>query len=113
VIETRTLAGRRRLGVGKFTEKLNTPVQGSGADGLKLALGLLWERRAACPSASPVLVVHDEIVVECDEEDAERAREWMVEAMRDGMAAVLKQVPVEAEAMVARDWSGTPMEAPA
>src|SRR5262249_14556045 len=42
-IETRTLAGRRRLGVGRFTEKLNTPVQGTGADGLKLALALLWE----------------------------------------------------------------------
>jgi len=31
--------------VKSFSEKLNTPVQGKGADGLKLALALLWERR--------------------------------------------------------------------
>src|SRR5262249_44455522 len=36
-IETRTLAGRRRLDVDRFTFKANTPVQGTGADGLKLA----------------------------------------------------------------------------
>jgi DNA polymerase I len=37
-VETRTLAGRRWLQVDKFTELLNTPVQGSRADGLKGAL---------------------------------------------------------------------------
>src|SRR5262249_50919120 len=47
--DTRTLAGRRRLKVGRFTEKLNTPVQGTGADGLKLALALRWERRGQAP----------------------------------------------------------------
>src|SRR6185436_6147719 len=66
-VDTRTLGGRRRVGVTRFTEKLNTPTQGTGADGLKRALALLWERRAACPDAFPVLLVHDEIVVECDE----------------------------------------------
>ena len=34
--ETRTLTGRRRTGVTKLTERLNSPVQGTGADGLKL-----------------------------------------------------------------------------
>src|SRR5262249_23558983 len=70
-VETRTLAGRRRLGVERFTEKLNSPVQGTGADGLKAALALLWETRDRCPSAAPVLCVHDEIVLECDAADAE------------------------------------------
>jgi DNA polymerase-1 len=59
--DTRTLAGRRRVGVRRYTEKLNTPVQGTGADGLKQGLALLWERRAACPDAFPVLLVHDEM----------------------------------------------------
>jgi len=31
--------------VQQLTEKLNTPVQGTGADELKRALALLWERR--------------------------------------------------------------------
>ena len=46
-------------------------MQGTGADGLKIALTLLYERRDECPSAVPILAVHDEIVVECDEEDGE------------------------------------------
>ena len=37
----------------RFTEKLNTPVQGTGADGLKRAMGLLWERRGVMASVSP------------------------------------------------------------
>jgi DNA polymerase-1 len=70
-VDTRTLTGRRRLAVARFTEKLNTPVQGTGADGLKSALALLWERREQAPGAFPVLAVHDEIVVECDEGQAD------------------------------------------
>src|SRR5262249_41747544 len=35
--ETRTLTGRRSLDVCHFSEKLNLPIQGTGADGLKAA----------------------------------------------------------------------------
>jgi len=63
--ETRTVSGRRRAfeGDGHYTGKLNSPVQGTGADGLKLALIRLWETRDTV-DAYPVLTVHDEIVVE-------------------------------------------------
>jgi DNA polymerase-1 len=105
-VDTRTLAGRRRIGVRRFTEKLNTPVQGSGADGLKCALALLWETRHECPSAVPVLCIHDEIVLECDATAAEQARDWLVACMQEGMEVVLTQVPVVVEAKVIRDWSG-------
>lgn len=104
-MSTRTVAGRRRLGVESYTAKLNSPIQGTGADGLKAALGLLWETRGVCPSAVPVLVVHDEVVMECDEADAWTCREWLVGSMKAGMQPFLKQVPVEVEATVARDWS--------
>jgi DNA polymerase-1 len=105
VIETRTRAGRRRLGVEPLTEKVNSPVQGTGADGLKLALGLLHETRDEVPSAAPVLAVHDEIVLECDLQDAERARAWLERCMREGMSELLKRVPVEVEGQIGRDWS--------
>jgi DNA polymerase I len=105
-VETRTLGGRRRVGVGAFTEKLNTPVQGTGADGLKRALALLWERRAACPDAVPVLLVHDEVVVECDAARAEDAAVWVRDAMRDGMAPLIDPVPVEVEVTAGRTWGG-------
>lgn len=105
-LETRTLAGRRRLGVSRFTEKLNTPVQGTGADGLKRAMALLWERRAECPGAIPVLACHDEIVVECDGDQAELAAEWLRRAMVDGMAPLIAPVPVLVEVQTAQTWAG-------
>jgi DNA polymerase-1 len=108
-VDTRTPAGRRRLGVTRYTEKLNTPVQGAGADGLKAALALLWETRDRVPGAAPVLVVHDEIVVECDAADAETAGAWLAECMERGMQAFLTQVPAVVEVTVERDWSGTPL----
>ena len=58
-----------------FTQLINTPVQRSGADGLKLALALLWERRDQCPGAFPVLAIHDEIVIEVTQDRAEAAKE--------------------------------------
>lgn len=108
-IDTRSLAGRRRLGVANFSEQLNTPVQGSGADGFKAGLALLWETRERCPSALPVLVVHDEVVVECDEADADLARDWLVDCLTRGMEAFLTEVPVVVETSIALDWSGSPL----
>jgi hypothetical protein len=87
--ETHTLTGRRCRGVERLTDRLNAPVQGTAADGLKLALALLWERRAECPEAVPVLVCHDEIVVECEADKAEEGKEWLVQAMKDDMDAVV------------------------
>lgn len=97
----------------RFTEWVNAPVQGTGADGLKLSLALLWERRGECPGAVPVATVHDEIVVECDERDAEKAEAWLKKAMVDGMDEVLNgpevggaRVPVEVETRIAKTWAG-------
>lgn len=111
--ETRTLTGRRRVGVTRFTEWVNAPVQGTGADGLKLALALLWERREECPGAVPVACVHDEILVECDEDKDEKVETWLETAMIDGMDEVLNgpgsegpRVPVEVETQVAKSWAG-------
>jgi DNA polymerase I-like protein with 3'-5' exonuclease and polymerase domains len=115
--ETRTLAGRRRLlkvakqkgdgtGYPNVTEALNTPVQGTGADGLKLALAFLWERRHECPTAVPVLAVHDEIVVECDAGTAEAVRAWLEVAMTDAMRPLIDPVPIAVESTVGPTWGG-------
>jgi len=105
-IETRTLAGRRRKDVSWFTQKLNSPVQGTGADGLKRALALLWERRHECPGAVPVIACHDEIVVECDAAQAPAAEAWLRQAMLDGMAPLIHPVPVEIETQIGPSWAG-------
>ena len=107
--QTQTLAGRRRTNVERLTDRLNSPVQGTGVDGLKLALALLWERRDECPGAVPVLVCHDEVVVECAAEQAEDARTWLESAMVEGMDAVLNETGeahmlVQIESRVAKSW---------
>ena len=111
--ETRTLAGRRRTGIGSFNERVNSPVQGSCADGLKLALALLYERRHECPGAVPVAVVHDGIVVECDEGGAEKVKVWLEKAMLEGMDEVINApggggptVPIGVAVEGGRTWAG-------
>jgi DNA polymerase-1 len=53
-----------------------------------------------------VLVVHDEIVVECPEADAERSTEWLRKCLLDGMGPLVAPVPVEVEVKVGRTWGG-------
>ena len=108
VTETRTLAGRRVLVEPTFWYggRANYIVQGTGGDGIKAAVGLLWERRREVSDAFPVLVVHDEIVVECDEGQAGLATAWLKKAMVDALAPVLDPVPVEVEVSVGQTWGG-------
>jgi DNA polymerase-1 len=105
-IETRTVAGRRRVGITRFMQKLNSPVQGTGADGLKTALALLGETRHKVPGAFPILAVHDEIVLEADENEAEQAANWLKRTMIAAMAPFADPVPVEVEVRVSRTWGG-------
>lgn len=120
--EARTLAGRvrrfgnvhamnRREAGAAVREAMNHPMQGSCADGLKLALALLHERRDECPGAFPIIALHDELVIECDEADAEAVASWLERAMKDGMAEVLTlgaagngRVPVEVETKSGECW---------
>ena len=102
---THTLGGRRRLNVTKFTEKLNTPVQGTGADGLKAGIALCYERRSQINSeARPVAYVHDEILMETPERSAEDVSRWIAKNMQDGMSHFLKDVPVLVEPLVIPNW---------
>jgi DNA polymerase I len=93
----------------RLTDRLNAPVQGTAADGLKVALAWLWERKDDCPGVVPILVCHDEIVVEVDTDQAQEAKEWLEKAMIEGMNIVLngmdeEHVSVEVEARIARSW---------
>ena len=75
-------------------------MQGRRTEGPKRALALLHERRDECPGAVPILAVHGEIVVECDEGDAEEVEAWLERAMIDGMDVVLNGPVAEGPASV-------------
>jgi DNA polymerase-1 len=106
--ESRSLCGRRRLFDDNawLGHRLPSPVLGTEADALKRALALLWQQREQMPGASPVLAVHDELVLECDASQAAAAAAWLKQAMLDAIAPLIDPVPVEVETTIARTWGG-------
>jgi len=109
-IETRTLTGRRRLGVRTYRAAANTPVQGSAADGFKLALVWLYRDRATMPDASVIALIHDEVLIECPIEQADATAAWVKDHMEQAMSHVVnKQVEIKADVTICQDWAGTPL----
>jgi len=106
--DIRTLSGRRRL-LGPLdggTKRVNTPVQGVAADGFKKAMALLWKQRKQFPTAVPVLAIHDELVMECDETDARAVAEWVAGALQAGMGEYVTKVPIRVDVKIAQTWAG-------
>jgi DNA polymerase-1 len=117
-LETRTLCGRLRQGIGTwregeseaprgaYSEALNSPVQGSGADLMKLAMGNLWRNRHSAPASGwfPVLFCHDELVTEVPEGSGEAMAEWIKGQMIAAGDSVMRDVPTDASVAVCRAW---------
>jgi len=81
---------------------LNMPIQGTAADVMKLAMVAVWKRlRAEKPSARLVLQVHDELIVECPEAEAESVAKLLEEEMEN---VVHLSVPLTAEAHWGKNW---------
>jgi DNA polymerase I len=92
---------------------INSVVQGSAADLIKLAMVDLHTRlsdhaahlRAGAPPELPgvrmLLQIHDELVFEAPEADAPRVQAFIVERMERAMTL---DVPLKADASIGRDW---------
>jgi DNA polymerase-1 len=81
---------------------LNMPIQGTAADVMKLAMVSVWKRlKEEDLRASLVLQVHDELIVECPEEEAEKVAALLEEEME---RVVTLSVPLTAEAHWGRNW---------
>jgi DNA polymerase-1 len=93
--------------VGKFTEALNTPVQGTGADGLKLVLARLFASRDEAPNTRLIAVVHDEILAECPETDTEATTQWLTRHMTAAMQELVGDVvPMAVDVTPGPSWAG-------
>lgn len=99
-----TLLGRPYV-AHTFPDAVNYPIQGTGADLLKLSVLMFdAELRREGLKAKVVNLVHDEILVECKEEYAEYIKELLKRAMLHAGRVILKQVPVEVEVFVNNRW---------
>ena len=111
-----TLFGRRRalpelnsknFNLRSFGERaaMNTPIQGTAADIIKIAMLRVRDRlKAEGFEARLILQVHDELILEAPEHEAERAAALLREEMEH--AAELR-VPLVAEAKIGHSWYET------
>lgn len=108
-----TLFGRRRYlpelsssnhMLRSFGERVarNAPIQGTAADIIKIAMIRVYEAlKKETENARLILQVHDELIVECDEKDAEKVSQILSREMQN--AADLK-VKLSAEASFGESW---------
>ncbi len=108
-----TLFGRRRYlpeltasnhNLKAFGERvaMNTPIQGTAADIIKIAMVRVHRRLAAEGMKSRlVLQIHDELIVESPVEENEKAAAILREEME---GAVQLSVPMSVEAKVGKTW---------
>lgn len=108
-----TLFGRRRYlpelkssnyNIRSFGERVarNMPIQGTAADIIKIAM-IKVDRRLEEEGlrAKLILQVHDELIVECPEEESERVKALLKEEME---GAVKFSVPLIADAHTGKTW---------
>jgi DNA polymerase-1 len=81
----------------------NTPIQGTSADILKRALRLLKEELRDT-NAQIVNIIHDEIVVEADADEAPEIARKVESVMCAAGEEYLKTVPVKVETEIADEW---------
>ena len=72
---------------------------------IKYAIVYVYRRlKKEAVDAFLVHTVHDEIVVETSEEDAEQVKEIMKEEMERAGRLMIKEVPMKADAMISDIW---------
>ena len=84
---------------------MNTPIQGTAADIIKLAMIKVYKRlEAEKLPARLILQVHDELIVEAEESCAEKAAEILKEEMEN---CVKMAVPLTADVKIGKTWFDT------
>lgn len=83
-------------------EAINSPVQGTAADIIKIAmLRLAKELPRKVPSAQMILQVHDELVFECDADEVEKVAALAKKIME---AAFKLDAPLAVDARAGKNW---------
>lgn len=106
-VTVRTALGRRKRFPAdgySFNAALNIPVQGTAADGFKLAMIRLHPRLCALGGRG-ILCVHDEYLAEVPTARAEEARTVVETTMREAMQELVTSVPIEVEASITSTWA--------
>ena len=109
--EVRTLFGRRRkiseLSSSNFMTRsfgeraaMNTPLQGSAADIIKIAMISVSEKLKDT-NAKLILQIHDELIVECPDKEVENVKKILVDCMEN---AAQLSVPLAVDVESGKSW---------
>jgi DNA polymerase-1 len=109
-VNRKTVLGRRRDKITRRNEGINYPVQASSADGLKSSLGSVYQRLGELRHSAFIIgAFHDELLVECDEGDAERVARIITGAMVSSMERMLmdkgRNVPIKVDVTIGPVWA--------
>ncbi len=85
-------------------EAMNYPIQGTASDIAKLAL-IYIHKELLDLDARLINSIHDECVIECTIEEAEKVATLVQRAMVKAGRKLLKSVPVEVEVRISREWA--------
>ncbi|MGN0255663.1 MAG: DNA polymerase I [Chordicoccus sp.] len=81
---------------------MNSPIQGTAADIMKIAMNRVYARlRREAPEARLILQIHDELLVEAPEREAEHVKTILTEEMKH--AADLR-VTLETDCHIGKNW---------
>jgi DNA polymerase-1 len=84
---------------------MNSPIQGTAADIIKIAMIKVHERLAKeYPDARLIMQVHDELIIEAPEKDAEAVAELLKDTMENACNMV---VPFTVEVACGKTWYDT------
>ena len=108
-VDQRTMTGRLRAEITNRNEAINAPIQGTAADILKRAMTLLYRGLKLTPTAYIVASIHDELLVECDQADAEYVagvlERAMLEAANEILNAEEPKVKIEVDTVISKVWA--------
>lgn len=94
----------KNFNIRSFGERiaLNTPIQGSAADIIKLAMIKVYERlKIEKVNAKLILQIHDELIVECEESEKETVKK----ILKNSMENVYKlDLPLKVDICEGRNW---------
>jgi DNA polymerase-1 len=83
----------------------NYRIQGTAASMTKLASVLVTNKLEENGlSATLVNAVHDEIVIECSEKDAEKVQQLLLESMEKAGKVFVKEIPMTADCVISEVW---------
>lgn len=81
---------------------MNTPIQGTAADIMKIAMIKVFDRlKEEKLDAKLILQIHDELLIECKEEQKEQVKQILKDSMEQ---AVTLDIPLEVEVSEADNW---------